>query len=91
MYIQGYASGRVQRVGFRNFVQETATKFGLTGYVRNLSDGRVEFVLQGEQTQIDNALERIKIGPSYAKVESIDCSQPAEHGDEVFRDFSIRY
>ena len=89
--VKGTVTGRVQGVGFRYFVQEVATKLGIVGWVRNLSDGRVEFELQGEQTAIKDTISRIKEGPAYAKVESIDYSTIAANGTEQCSDFSIRY
>ena len=48
-----YVSGEVQGVGFRYKAQRVASRLQLTGWVRNLSDGRVELELQGEEDQID--------------------------------------
>ena len=48
-----YVSGEVQGVGFRYKAQRIASRLGLTGWVRNLPDGRVELELQGEEIEID--------------------------------------
>ncbi|MFN3394138.1 MAG: acylphosphatase, partial [Candidatus Thermochlorobacter sp.] len=50
--IYAIASGRVQGVGYRWFIQHHAEQFGLSGYVRNLPDGRVEMELQGESAMV---------------------------------------
>ena len=54
-----YYSGRVQGVGFRYTVQRIATSLGLQGWVRNLYDGRVELLVEGEKELITELLERI--------------------------------
>ena len=55
-----YFSGRVQAVGFRFRAQMNATQLGLTGWVRNLFDGRVEAEVQGEIEQIQEALSYMR-------------------------------
>jgi len=66
--VKGFASGRVQGVGFRYFVLRHAQAEKLCGYVRNLNDGRVEFLLQGDSSSVDRVLGRIRVGPDYAQV-----------------------
>jgi acylphosphatase len=55
--------GRVQGVGFRYFVQAQANQLGLTGWVRNLEDGRVEILAEGEKKDILELLDRVRTGP----------------------------
>jgi acylphosphatase len=65
-------SGRVQGVGFRYFIQDIARREGLLGVVRNLPDGRVEAIAEGEDeslTRLEAALWR---GPSHAHVEHVE-------------------
>lgn len=65
-------SGRVQGVGFRYFIQDIARREGLTGVVRNLPDGRVEAVAEGDDealTRLESALRR---GPSHARVTDVE-------------------
>jgi acylphosphatase len=69
--VHGYVSGRVQGVGFRYFVRGEAVKQGLSGYVINLADGRVEFLLQGEATAVEQVLDSIRRGPRHARVDSV--------------------
>lgn len=65
-------SGRVQGVGFRYFVKSQAGKLGIQGYARNLSDGRVEVVAQGEAEAVSNLLKQLDIGPRFSSVSSVD-------------------
>jgi acylphosphatase len=65
-------SGRVQGVGYRAWTVVTAFGFGLKGWVRNVSDGTVEAVFHGEETQVDVMLELCKEGPAAARVEKME-------------------
>lgn len=64
--------GRVQGVGFRAFVRRHALDLGLRGYVENLPDGRVEVVAEGERSEIEHLLVRLRAGPPHADVEDIE-------------------
>jgi len=64
--------GRVQGVGFRYFVKTQADQLKLKGYAKNLSNGQVEIILQGKVKAIELLLDKIKIGPSYSNVSSVD-------------------
>ncbi|ORE94333.1 acylphosphatase [Stappia sp. 22II-S9-Z10] len=63
--------GRVQGVGYRNWLQEEAQRRGLRGTVRNLSDGRVEAVIIGSYEETDAMLAACRKGPPLAKVTGI--------------------
>lgn len=65
-------SGTVQGVGFRFFTQRSAARHQVRGYVRNLEDGRVEAFAEGETKSVQDFLEDITAGPSYANVEDIE-------------------
>ena len=67
-----YISGSVQGVSFRYYTYHEALKHGLRGWVRNLEDGRVEAVFEGEKAGIEQVLERSQNGPPAAKVDSIE-------------------
>ena len=69
-------SGRVQGVGFRYFTQEAAMVEGLSGFVRNLPDGRVEIEAEGEAEALERFSRRIARGPSLARVEAV-AEEPA--------------
>jgi len=65
-------SGHVQGVGFRYFTQDIARREGLTGLVRNLHDGRVEVVAEGEESAVDRLEAALWQGPSRSRVERVD-------------------
>lgn len=73
--VRAMVSGRVQGVGFRYFVKSHADRLGLNGYARNLVDGRVEVVAQGEAEAINNLLKQLDIGPRYSSVNSIEAAE----------------
>ena len=75
--IRGYVSGRVQGVGFRYFVQRRAHAEGVGGYVRNLADGRVEFLLQGPSAAVQRVLAEIERGPEYSRVSGLQAEECA--------------
>ena len=59
--------GHVQGVGFRYWVKPQAKKLGLTGYAKNLEDGRVEVVAEGERANVDTLLTLLREDPSTAE------------------------
>lgn len=87
--IHAFVSGRVQGVFFRSETRRIANSLGIKGWVRNLPDGRVEVVAEGEKDNIDNLLEFLKKGSSAAKVDNVDIKTEEYKGE--FEDFSIRY
>ena len=66
----GTATGSVQGVGFRMFVQQNAMNLGITGWVKNMSDGTVTMELQGPQAAIDRLEAIIREGNYFIKVQS---------------------
>ena len=63
-----FVSGRVQGVGFRNFVQREARKLGVAGYARNLDDGRVEVLAVGTADSVQELMGLVARGPRWAEV-----------------------
>ncbi|MFZ3085525.1 MAG: acylphosphatase [Candidatus Hydromicrobium sp.] len=63
--------GRVQGVGFRYFVESIASKYDISGYVRNTFDGKVEIVCQGEEEDLKQFIDEIKKGPAFSAVTDI--------------------
>ncbi len=82
-----YVTGRVQGVCFRVSTQAQANLYGLTGWVRNLSDGRVELMAFGNEQQLDKLNHWLKSGPSMSQVTNLVC-EVIDFQD--FEDFSIR-
>ena len=66
-----FISGQVQGVGFRAFTYEAATDLHLKGWVRNLTDGRVEAVADGDEKSVNDLLAKVKKGPRSAQVKSV--------------------
>ena len=84
-----WVSGRVQGVWFRNNTSEKAIALGLTGWVRNLWDGRVEAVFEGEEERVKEMVEWCRKGPSLAKVKEIIINW--EEPPTRFGGFIVRY
>jgi acylphosphatase len=84
-----FISGRVQGVFFRAYTRETAMTLNLTGWVRNLYDGSVEAVFEGDDTNVQSMLEWCKKGPPHAVIRHVDASEEPYTGE--FRDFRITY
>lgn len=82
-------SGRVQGVFFRAETQRAAMGFNLTGWVRNMQDGRVEAVFEGENDAMDKMLAWCHQGPPAARVESVTITEENYLGE--FRNFNIKY
>ena len=87
--VRVYISGRVQGVFFRAETQRVAQGFNITGWVRNMADGRVEAVFVGDDADIDKMLAWCYIGPSAARVEEVLTEEEPYIGE--FRDFSVKY
>jgi acylphosphatase len=68
-------SGMVQGVGFRWFVARHARSLGLSGYARNLPDGRVEVVVRGPEAALPDLEQQLRTGPAYARVEKVERSE----------------
>ena len=67
-----FISGRVQGIGFRQFIKSKANRLNLRGWVRNLPDGRVEGMFAGERKNIDEVLDYCRKGPFLAEVRKIE-------------------
>ncbi len=68
-----YVSGRVQGVFFRASTQQQAVRLGVTGYARNLPDGRVEVLACGGSEQVETLCEWLRSGPAHADVSAVLC------------------
>jgi acylphosphatase len=84
-----FIDGRVQGVFYRAFTREVAYTLGLNGWVRNLRDGRVEAVFEGDKKMIEQAIKECYIGSPGARVSYIDVNW--EPYEEEQKGFSVRY
>lgn len=82
-----YIEGRVQGVFFRDWTKKRAEELGLTGWVRNLGDGRVEAVFEGPKKFLEKMIGKCKEGPPVANVSHIDVIW--EKGIGEFSDFGV--
>ena len=82
-------SGVVQGVGFRYFVLRNAKALGVTGYVKNLFNGDVYAILEGERYAVEALIEKMKIGPLRAYVKNVQVAWLDYKGE--FKDFEVRY
>jgi acylphosphatase len=78
-------SGRVQGVGFRNFVQKRAAELALAGWARNLSDGRVEVYAVGAQKKLSELAAALHAGPPLSDVRTVEERDEAVQRLEGFR------
>ena len=81
-------NGYVQGVGFRFFVYRNDIMLDLVGYTKNMYDGSVLVEVEGKPQDIDALLEKLKIGPSRSRVESVKRVEKAYTGE--FKEFKIK-
>ncbi|HDI07213.1 MAG TPA: acylphosphatase [Candidatus Bathyarchaeota archaeon] len=84
-----FVSGRVQGVFFRYETRRLARRLNVNGWVRNLPDGRVEALFEGEKDRVLELIEFCKRGPPGARVKHIEVRWEEPTGE--FKDFQIRY
>ena len=85
-----FLSGRVQGVGCRIFAQSKARDLGVTGYARNLRDGRVEVFAMGTSEQLAQLREKLVKGPRMARVDTVN-EEPAPVDARYSNEFSVEY
>jgi len=85
--VRALISGRVQGVWFRASTLEKAVEYGVHGTVRNMVDGRVELVAEGEDDRVDRLLAWAGNGPPMAAVDRVDVETLAPDGE--FTEFRI--
>ena len=84
-----WISGIVQGVAFRYYTRRQAVHLGLTGWVRNLRDGRVEAVFEGDSDHIENMLAWCREGPPGARVDEMKAERSQATGE--FETFDIAF
>ena len=87
--LRAIVHGRVQGVGYRYFARREAAARGLSGGARNLSDGTVEVVAEGDRPALEAFVQALWRGPTAAAVERVDCEWSAADGTSS--GFGVRY
>ncbi len=82
-------SGRVQGVFFRAYTQRAAQERGISGWVMNSRDGRVEAVLEGEKEKVEDMIRWCHQGSPHSRITEVSVDWEEYSGE--FRDFSVRY
>ena len=84
-----WVTGRVQGVGFRAFVQQSAQLFGLTGWVRNVGYDEVETLAEGNRDILERFAETVSQGPRASRIDEAKVEWEMPTGE--FRDFDVEY
>ena len=79
-----FISGHVQGVFFRASARHEAEQFKLTGYAKNLSDGRVEVLACGEKVSVDEFCHWLSKGPAHAHISNVSCSVVSDDAPAYF-------
>jgi acylphosphatase len=87
--LQAMVTGRVHGVFFRASVESRATELYLTGYVRNLPDGRVEVRAEGERPRLERLVDYLNVGPPAARVDDVAVNWGEYQG--LYTGFEVRY
>ena len=87
--VQVIISGRVQGVWFRANTKNKAEQLGITGWVRNTDDGKVEALFEGKDDNVKEMLEWCKHGPPMAKVTDVKVERNFDQDE--YNSFSIKY
>lgn len=87
--LSAQVTGMVQGVNFRWYTQRRASELGLVGWVRNRSDGSVEFIAEGERGALERLLDAVRAGSPEAVVENVDAQWSTPTGE--FHRFEIHF
>lgn len=87
--VRAIVSGRVQGVWYRAHTRDKARALNVTGFVRNLPDGTVEILAQGDDTQVEALMDWARLGPPLAEVTDVRVRDMAE--DETYSSFEVRH
>lgn len=86
--LHAIVEGRVQGVGFRNFVYDNALRLGLTGWVRNRWDGDVEVLAEGDRRSLERLLQALERGPRMSFVSKVTHEWQEASGEFAY--FSVK-
>lgn len=84
-----FVSGKVQGVYYRSYAEDAARRLGVRGWIRNLSDGRVEAVFEGEDDAVEDMIRWCWQGSPMSRVDKVEVEWEPYRGE--FQDFSVRY
>ncbi|MEJ5185862.1 MAG: acylphosphatase [Candidatus Geothermincolales bacterium] len=84
-----FVSGKVQGVYYRSYAEDAARRLGVRGWIRNLSDGRVEAVFEGEDEAVEEMIRWCWQGSPMSRVDKVEVEWEPYRGE--FQDFSVRY
>lgn len=87
--LRAVVRGWVQGVGYRDFASREASRLGLRGYVRNVSDGSVELEAEGTRSDLEGFLDRLRTGPPHSDVKSVDHTWEESRGN--FSGWDLRW
>ncbi|MDX1639596.1 MAG: acylphosphatase [Balneolaceae bacterium] len=84
-----FIEGRVQGVGFRHFTRTNARQHEVEGWVKNLADGRVEAVFEGDPKNVETMIDKVREGPRSSRVTNVEVDWEEPTGD--FGTFRVTY
>jgi acylphosphatase len=84
-----FVTGRVQGVFFRQATRVIAIENNVTGWIKNLNDGRVEILIEGEEKSMDSVVEWCSLGPANSRVDDIQIFE--EKFVDEYENFEVRY
>jgi acylphosphatase len=87
--VRVFVGGRVQGVAYRFFAEKYAARLEVSGWARNLSDGRVEILAEGSPAHIETFLTRLRDGPGLARIDTFEVLREPATGE--FRDFHVAF
>lgn len=82
-------SGKVQGVGFRNFTRSNARQIGVNGYAKNLANGKVEVVAEGDKLHLNQLIDKIRQGPRASRVDDVKIEEREFNGE--YKSFDVRF
>jgi len=82
--------GRVQGIGYRWFARQAARELGITGFVRNLMNGDVEVVAQGEEEVLNQFIQELSQGPAFAYVTDLK-TEELDLPEDQYKSFEVAF
>ena len=80
-----YITGLVQGIFFRGFVKENAERYNVKGFIRNLSDGRIEIFLEGNSEEVNKVIELCEKGPRHSIIKKVEIKPERFQGIKNFK------